>query len=82
MRRIYIFFKLIIQGWSNFFLDKISNIKYKKEFDERLDICNHCEKNNSGICSICHCVLVAKTKSEDSKCPIDKWDTIKNTVKK
>lgn len=75
------YIKLIVQGWLNWFLDIISDIKYKKYFDVRYNICKSCEKNKSGICSVCKCVLTAKTKSEDSKCPIGKWDTIKNTIR-
>lgn len=63
-------------------LDKISDLKYKEYFDKRLQICQNCEKNDKGVCDICKCVLVAKTKSEDSACPLKKWDTIKNTVEK
>lgn len=70
----------IIQGWWNLFLDWISDIKYKKEFDERLKICNSCSYNKHGICQKCYCVVAAKTKSEDSKCPLDKWRTIKETL--
>lgn len=68
--------KYIIQGWWNWLLDLVSDIKYKKEFDARLEICRQCKNNKHGICSICHCVLVAKTKSEDSECPIGKWKAI------
>jgi len=76
-----IYIKYIIQGWWNWILDKISDIKYKKEFNERLEICNSCDENKNGICGVCHCILVAKTKSEDSSCPLHKWDTIENTLK-
>ena len=74
--------KYIIQGWWNLILDKISDIKYKSYFDERMNICKSCQENDHGICSICHCVLIAKTKSEDSACPLKKWDTIENTINK
>lgn len=68
--------KYIFQGWWNFILDIFSDIKYKKEFDHRLDICEHCGSNRNGICKICHCVVKAKTKSEDSECPQGKWKSI------
>ncbi len=74
--------KNIFQGWFNLLLDKISDIKYKSYFDERMNICRSCQDNKDGICGICHCVLKAKTKSEDSACPLKKWDTIENTLKK
>ena len=76
------YIKLIFQGWINWFLDKWSDLKYKKYFDERLNICKTCEYNKSGVCSVCHCVLKAKTKAEGSKCPKGKWDTIEKTLNK
>ena len=76
------YIKLIIQGWWNWLLDCISDIKYKKYFDDRLNICKTCEHNKYGFCDICGCVLKAKTKAEDSVCPDKKWDTIKNTLNK
>lgn len=68
--------KYIIQGWWNLFLDLVSDLKYKKEFDQRMEICKACDKNVHGVCSVCHCVLVAKTKSEDSECPLQKWKSV------
>lgn len=68
--------KYIIQGWWNCLLDVFSDIIYKKEFDQRMDICRKCEHNKHGICDICHCILVAKTKSEDSECPENKWGSV------
>ncbi len=68
--------KYIIQGWKNWLLDLFSDIKYKKEFDARFNICKQCEHNKHNICDICHCVLAAKTKSEDSECPMGKWTKI------
>lgn len=71
---------LIIRGWTNWMLDKISDIKYKKEFDERYKICEHCENNMFGICKDCGCVIKAKTKAEDSECPKGKWHKINYEV--
>lgn len=72
--------KNIIQGWWNLLIDIISDIKYKKEFDERLEICNTCDHNKFGICDLCGCVLKAKTKAEDEACSIGKWKTIEETI--
>ena len=72
--------KEIFQGWKNFILDKISDIKYKSIFNNRYEICSECEHNVHGICKICKCILKAKTKAEDSECPIGKWETISKTV--
>ena len=73
---------LIWQGWSNMILDLISDIRYKKEFDERKIICDSCEHNKLGFCELCGCLLKAKTMSEDSACPKGKWLTIKETLNK
>jgi hypothetical protein len=72
--------KNIIRGWYNFFVDLVSDIRYKKEFDERYEICKQCEDNRHGICKHCGCVLKAKTKAEDEACPIGKWKTIEDTL--
>ena len=73
--------KLIFHGWSNMILDLISDIKYKKYFDARYEICKTCPHNKHGICDICGCVLKAKTMSEDSECPDGKWKTIEETLR-
>ena len=72
--------KLIYQGWKNFILDLISDIKYKKQFDARYEICKLCKHNTYGICELCGCVLKAKTKAEDAECPEGKWFTIQQTL--
>ena len=80
--KFFVYLHYIFQGWLNYFLDLISDIKYKKIFDQRLEICNACDKNFHGICKECHCILKAKTKSEDSECPLKKWTTVKQTLSK
>ena len=73
---------LIFQGLKNHILDKISDLKYKDIFEERLKICDSCEYNNKGKCTLCGCIIKIKTKSEDSRCLIGHWDTVKNTLEK
>lgn len=68
--------KYIILGWWNWILDKISDIRYKEEFEERLKICKECEYNLFGFCKKCDCFIEAKTKCEKSSCPIKKWNAI------
>jgi len=80
MQRILLTIKLIWQGWTNVILDLISDIKYKDIFSDRYEICKSCEHNKLGICEKCGCVLKAKTKSEDSECPVGKWKTVKETL--
>ena len=69
MKKIVLTLKLIWQGWRNYFLDIVSDIKYKRYFDER-----YC------ICQKCGCVLNAKTKAEDAECPVGKWKTIEEML--
>lgn len=66
--------KKIIEGWKNvIFTDEEVEAIAKA----RLEVCNTCDykKNLAGleICNECHCPLIAKTRSLDSKCPIGKW---------
>lgn len=79
---MWLYLKYIILGWWNLILDKISDIKYKKEFDERLAICKQCDRMSFGVCKECGCIVAAKTKSEDSACPLKKWAAIKDTLNK
>lgn len=73
--------RYIFEGWLNMIMDVFSDIKYAKEFNERLAICHKCDRNSFGICRECGCVVKAKTKVEDCECPIGKWKTISETVK-
>ena len=58
----------IIEGWKNvIFPDPhIELIAI-----ERAKVCDDCEKNISGICIDCGCVLIAKCRSLSETC--DKW---------
>ena len=80
MRNFILTLKLIWQGWKNYFIDLVSDIKYKRYFDERYHICKKCEFNKLSICQKCGCVLNAKTKAEDAECPVGKWKTIEETL--
>ncbi len=62
----------IIQGFFRFFISKFKDVKNAKLYEHRMNICNNCEFNNNGICSLCGCFLKAKTKS-DSHCSIGNW---------
>ena len=42
----------------------------------RMDICNSCEKNDGGKCRACGCFLEVKTKFASSYCPIMKWTSV------
>ena len=67
MRKIILALKLIWQGWKNYFIDLVSDIKYKRYFDERYHICKKCEFNKLSIC-------------QKSECPGGKWKTIEETL--
>lgn len=73
--------RLIIQGWTSLILDKISDIRYKKYFDERRGICQSCDKAKLGFCLRCGCVIKAKVMAEESYCPDGKWLSISDTLK-
>lgn len=71
--------KEIITGWANVvFTDE----QIEELSKQRLSICNACEHKDelkmikADICNKCGCPLIAKTRSPESKCPINKWDNI------
>lgn len=58
----------IIDGWSNLITDD-----FKEEAERRAKICSTCDKNVLNVCKSCGCILSAKTRSPNSKCPESKW---------
>lgn len=40
---------------------------------ERLSVCNACDKRNNDSCSECSCLLTVRVSYTDSFCPIGKW---------
>ena len=66
--------KEILSGWKNALIpdDAVDAIA-----KQRLDVCNTCEHKTTMLgmdcCGLCHCPLLAKTKSPNSKCPCGKW---------
>jgi len=64
----------IISGWKN---TVIKDSEVEKLSQQRSDICNRCEYKKAlfgiEVCGVCHCPLLAKTRSVDSKCPKDRW---------
>jgi len=69
--------KRIIEGWKNTILGNHTTIS-----DTRIETCNGCPNNKAGVCNICGCPLIAKTKVMQEFCPIDKWDDIKKVPDK
>lgn len=64
--------KYIIQGYWNLVISKFKELRYHELYESRLKVCKLCNKNRYGTCSICGCLVEAKTKS-DSICPLKKW---------
>lgn len=60
----------ILSGWKNVIWEKP---EIEKLAMDRAVICSSCDKNVNNICQVCGCPLVAKTRSEYSKCPDGKW---------
>lgn len=62
----------IIKGWYYKLFNKKQSIA-----EERLKICNQCDNRTKSAlgdtCSLCGCVLDAKTRVKDEYCDIDKW---------
>lgn len=66
----------IYHGWKNYLLP---NEELEPLFKDRLSICKTCPKNRAGICTLCGCVLQAKTRSLEEECPYpngSKWKPI------
>lgn len=76
MKRLFKKIKSIMQGWKNYFINVVSNLKHRDEFIERLEICEMCEERNGHFCDKCGCFIPAKTKAEDESCPLGKWKEI------
>ena len=66
--------KDVLEGWTNALI-KDEEIEIIAE--ERLKICNECPYKKTvlkvEICSKCHCPLISKTRSKETKCPLHKW---------
>lgn len=62
--------KEILSGWSNVIWE---NPRIEKIAMDRAVICSECIYNVQNKCSQCSCPLIAKTRSEYSKCPMNKW---------
>lgn len=62
----------IIKGWTGV-------VKGTKEdfAKERMDVCNTCPAKKAGVCTICGCPLIAKTKVIEEHCPENKWTDVK-----
>jgi len=41
--------------------------------EDRRSLCDPCEHNKMGICRRCGCIIAAKTRFANQKCPIGLW---------
>ena len=67
--------KIIANGYVNLAKEKLNMIDEdkKKLFESRKKICDMCKFGKTSRCKKCGCLISAKTKSEESSCPIGKW---------
>lgn len=67
--------KEIAEGWYNEIRNQFGKLPphLKDMADKRLKVCSTCPQRKENKCGLCGCFLTAKTKSADSKCPIDIW---------
>ncbi len=61
----------ILSGWKNVIW---SRPEIEKIAMDRAVVCSNCFYNVNNTCSECGCPLIAKTRSEYSKCPMQKWE--------
>ena len=78
MKKVFKKIKSIVQGWRNYFVNIVSDLKYRDIFIERLDVCENCASRKGHFCGECGCFIPAKTKAEDECCPLGKWNAISN----
>lgn len=64
-------FDEIKEGWKNYMFP---NEKVEQIAKKRASICSDCDQNGFGVCKACGCPLAAKTRSPESKCPLNKWE--------
>jgi hypothetical protein len=62
--------KDILDGWYNVVWPSEA---IEKEAERRAVICSQCPMNQDNKCKKCGCYLVAKLRSTNSKCPLNKW---------
>ena len=67
--------KNVYEGWKNVV---ITDEQVEQMAKERIEICNQCPERMKSInvCGLCHCPLIAKTRSPQEQCPQGKWKVI------
>ena len=75
----------IDQGWESItvgesnYLTSPRAVYSKVNENDRLDICNDCDKNSNGRCSECGCFVDVKTSWASEACPLGHWLEYKDT---
>ena len=73
--------KEIVSGWMNVIVktDEVEQASIK-----RMKICDSCPSKTKqlgiDVCDECSCPLIAKTRSMESRCPLNKWEAIKENI--
>lgn len=49
------------------------NFVTKDEMESRRKVCASCPNNQTGICTICNCVILWKTTLKGHECPEKHW---------
>lgn len=52
----------------------------KEDAQNRIAICNGCEKKSSLLCTECNCLVTAKVRLNYASCPLGKWDQVDATL--
>ncbi|MFN7703454.1 MAG: hypothetical protein ACK5OS_02440 [Chryseotalea sp.] len=71
----------IVEGYTALLLKKagISNQEVEQLASLRLELCHSCKRENeqdtlvNGRCTLCGCVMAAKARALNAKCPVNKW---------
>jgi hypothetical protein len=59
----------IAEGYANLVLGQNETL-----YAKRIEICKTCPMmNKNGTCGKCGCLLQAKLRTENGKCPVGKW---------
>jgi hypothetical protein len=48
----------------------------KEQYQQRLEICDQCDRREGGMCLECGCLLAIKARIRVSHCPLEKWPSV------
>jgi hypothetical protein len=69
--------RTIVNGVTHYFEDKNDQL-----YKERMQFCSKCPRRtfHGQFCGECKCLLQAKLRLEEERCPLDKWQPIEKAV--